>query len=169
MYVILALFVIGLGLGIAGGGWYLKKGAEEVDSLKAPNVIDEIFLMSESGKLIKHYTRRLKPDVDQDILSGMLVAVQGFVKDTFKGEEGQLEEMAFGEFKILIVRGKFSLIAAVVKGPDPKRFKAQLLKCVTELERKEKKTLKDWDGDSLKTQNIDPYMKGLIAGKYRRD
>ena len=62
-------------------------------------IIDEVFLMYRDGRLIKHFTRRLKPDVDQDILSGMLTAVQEFVKDTFRGEEGELDQMKFGRLR----------------------------------------------------------------------
>lgn len=166
-FAILSLFIIGLGIGLGVGGWYLKKKVDEAEALMEPTVIDELFLMSDSGKLIKHYTRRLKPDVDQDILSGMLVAVQNFVKDTFKGEAGQLDELTFGEFKILIARGRYTMIASVVKGPDPAKLKGQLLRCVNEMEKRQKAVVKDWDGDSLNVQKVDPYLRGLIAGKYK--
>lgn len=166
-FAIFSLFLVGLAVGISFGGWYLKKRDEEVREKVSKTVIDEIFLMSTSGKLIKHYTRRLKPDVDQDILSGMLVAVQNFVKDTFKGEAGHLDELTFGEFKILLARGMFVMIAAVVKGRDPDSMKDQLLDCIDDMERKQESVLKDWDGDSLRTQGIDPFMRGLIAGRYK--
>ncbi|HLE45539.1 MAG TPA: hypothetical protein VI915_00910, partial [Thermoplasmata archaeon] len=48
-------------------------------------LIEDIFLLHRSGLLLKHYTRRLRPNVDSDVLSGMLVAVQDFIKDSFRG------------------------------------------------------------------------------------
>jgi len=43
-------------------------------------LVDEIFVMTPSGMLVKHYTRRLRPDQDENILAGMLTAVQSFIK-----------------------------------------------------------------------------------------
>jgi len=45
-------------------------------------MIEDVFLMYRDGRLIAHNTRRLRPDVDGDILSGMLTAVTAFVKDS---------------------------------------------------------------------------------------
>src|SRR5437016_1800872 len=44
-------------------------------------IIEDVFLLNHrDGILIKHETRRLRPNVDTDILTGMLTAVQQFVK-----------------------------------------------------------------------------------------
>src|SRR5439155_5380198 len=80
-------------------------------------LIDDVFLLYNDGLLIKHETRRLKPDVDSDILSGMLTAVQAFVKDSFRSDEGdELNEMTFGEMHILLGRGKWLILAAIIGG-----------------------------------------------------
>ncbi len=50
--------------------------------------VEEVFLLQRSGTLLRHLTRRLKPYADSDILSGMLRAVQEFIRDAFKGESG---------------------------------------------------------------------------------
>src|SRR2546426_7546738 len=50
-------------------------------------IVEDVFLLNhKDGLLIKHETRRLRPDVDTDILSGMLTAGDGFVKDPLRGE-----------------------------------------------------------------------------------
>src|SRR6266566_2409594 len=40
--------------------------------------IEELFVMSRGGVLLRHYSSTLRTDIDRDILSGMLVAVQEF-------------------------------------------------------------------------------------------
>ncbi len=57
----------------------------------SPTIIDEIFLMTPDGLLLKHYTRRLRPDQDEDILAGMLTAVQTFIKESFDESGGPAE------------------------------------------------------------------------------
>ncbi|MCK5397953.1 MAG: carboxypeptidase regulatory-like domain-containing protein, partial [Thermoplasmata archaeon] len=132
-----------------------------------PNaVIDEIFFMSTNGLLIKHFTRRLKPDMDQDILSGMLVAVQDFIKDSFRGEEGGLDELKFGKFQIVLGRGKQTIIAALILGDDIKPFKPQIDKCIKDIEEEFGDLLEEWDGDVETLTGSFKHVNSLIEGKY---
>src|SRR3989454_8428027 len=77
-------------------------------------ILEDVFLLNhKDGLLIKHETRRLRPDVDTDILSGMLTAVQAFVKDALRGGDyAHLNEMTVGHMHILIGRGKWLLLPA---------------------------------------------------------
>src|SRR5438445_74254 len=81
-------------------------------------ILEDVFLLNhKDGLLIKHETRRLRPDVDTDILSGMLTAVQAFVKDALRGDDlGELDEMTVGQMHILIGRGKWLVLAARIEG-----------------------------------------------------
>ncbi|TLZ58816.1 MAG: hypothetical protein E6K16_08050, partial [Methanobacteriota archaeon] len=102
------IWIIGVIVAAALGGLFLflfmrqraaaPKAAAPVaaEKPKEASLIDDVFLLYNDGLLIKHETRRLKPDVDSDILSGMLTAVQAFVKDSFRSDEGdELNEMTF--------------------------------------------------------------------------
>jgi OOP family OmpA-OmpF porin len=122
--------------------------------------------MYRDGRLIRHFTRRLKPDVDQDILSGMLTAVQEFVKDTFRGEEGELDQMKFGRFQVLIGRGRFINIAAVVIGEEIEPFRPQIAKTVDDIEADYEVLLRDWDGDVGELKVLGRYVNDLIDGRY---
>src|SRR5205807_3085540 len=81
-------------------------------------IIEDVFLLNHrDGILIKHETRRLRPDVDTDILTGMLTAVQQFVKDALRGDDyADLNEMTVGHMHILIGRGKWLVLAARIEG-----------------------------------------------------
>lgn len=126
--------------------------------------IDEIFLLHRDGRLIKHYTRRLKPDFDEDILGAMLVAVQDFVKDSFRNESGPLHEIKFGELGIKICRGKHILVTAVISGADHEQVFRKILSSIGDIESKHADTLQDWDGDLDKVRELDSYMRKIIAG-----
>src|SRR2546426_1389680 len=135
-------------------------------------VIDEVFLLHRDGLLVKHYTRRLKPDADSDILSGMLIAVQNFVNESFIGEsglnkEGQLDEMKFGQYRILLVRGEYVIVGAVVSGPRVDKVPAQIRGAIDDLERELGPVLERWDGNMDQVSHADGYMQDLIAGRYR--
>ncbi len=129
-------------------------------------IIDEIFFMYNDGRLIKHFTRRLKPDMDEDILSSMLVAVQEFVKDSFGGDEGSLDEMKFGRFQALMGRGEYIIIAAVIIGDESQPFKPQISKCILDIEEKYNEQLAKWDGDVTSIKGSFKYVVDLIDGHY---
>lgn len=78
--------------------------------------IQQLFLLHRSGLLIKHYARHLHAGLDTDILAAMIVAVQNFVRDSFRAGAGDLEEMKFGPHKILLIHGRNVILAAVVSG-----------------------------------------------------
>jgi hypothetical protein len=130
--------------------------------------IDEIFLVHRSGLLIRHETRRLKPDVDKDVLSAMFLAVQEFVKDSFRGERGDLDEIRFGELRILIVRGKHSILAAVVSGKRPLNIIPQMEAAIADVEKRMGSVLADWSGVVDDVADCDTIMKALIRGDYDR-
>src|SRR2546428_6228275 len=129
--------------------------------------IEDIFLLHRSGLLLKHYTRRLRPNVDSDVLSGMLVAVQDFVKDSFRGEQGNLNEIRFGEIRIVIIEGKWTIMAAVVRGAKPYDLQPELTVALGELETKYQDPLIDWDATMDQIAEVDRIMMALIEGQYR--
>ncbi|MEW6069410.1 MAG: PKD domain-containing protein, partial [Candidatus Thermoplasmatota archaeon] len=133
---------------------------------KKPTIIDEVFLIYRDGRLIKHFTRRLKP-IDDAILASMLVAVRDFVRDVFKGEPGVLEEMRFGELKFIIGMGKYIVIAAVILGPELELVKPQIAKAIKAIEQEHWSILERWDGDLDKVAPLSMYIEDLIAGKYK--
>src|SRR4030066_720564 len=80
----------------------------------SPTIVDEVFLMTPTGMLLKHYTRRLWPDQDEDILAGMLTAVQTFVKESFDESGGRLKEIKFEKYDIGISHSKSGVLAASI-------------------------------------------------------
>lgn len=144
----------------------ISAGATFVVMNRRKPVIDEVFFLHRSGELIRHYTRRMKPDVDSDILSGMLVAVQDFVSDTFKFRKGELNQLKFGEYRIAIIRCKNAILAAVTAGPEPKKLESQLRDVCKEIETKLGDKLEGWSGMPDELSDADEIIKKLIIDRY---
>ncbi len=137
-----------------------KKGSEAI--------LEDVFLLyHRDGLLIKHETRRLRPDIDTDILSGMLTAVQAFVKDALRGDDsGDLNEMTVGHMHILIGRGKWLVLAARIEGDGSESWTDQIQRCIQDMEDHHWDQLEDWDGDMVLAGVLSPYVKKLIRGEY---
>ena len=160
------------------GALFLLRGKLPMGAKAAPIVaaepkkeeqatIDDVFLLYHDGILIKHETRRLKPDIDTDILSGMLTAVQSFVKDSFRSEEGHLDKMTFGEMHILIGRGRWLILAAMMGGEGTDSMAVQMQKSIEEMEAHHEQVIESWDGNMTLAKTLTPYIKKLIRGEYR--
>ena len=129
-------------------------------------MIEDVFLLHRSGLLLKHYTRRLRPNVDSDVLSGMLVAVQEFVKDSFRGEKGVLNEIHFGELRIVITEGQWTIVACIVRGEKPIDIQPQIVAALADLEGRYSDLLMSWDGTFNALPEVDNIMRRLINGEY---
>lgn len=133
----------------------------------SPTIIDEIFLMTPDGRLLKHYTRRLKPDQDDDILAGMLTAVQNFIKESFDEAGGRLKEIRFENYDIFISHSKNVVIAAIISTKKPEKLRTQMRLVTEDIEKHYGHKLSQWGGDKSDLVGVDVIMKRLLAGKYR--
>jgi DNA-directed RNA polymerase subunit RPC12/RpoP len=152
----------------------VKKAAEARPARKREaktlTVIDDLFLIYNDGRLVRHYTRRLKPLVDTDILSSMLVAVQEFVKDAFPSDdkEGNVEEIKLGELRIVVYKGKWISLAAIISGDDPEHLAPQMSRCIGDMEGAQAAVLEKWDGDLVIAKGLQKYVTALLAGDYAK-
>src|SRR2546426_714287 len=163
---------------VAAGALFMilrRRQAEATKPAPAPTtakqseaIVEDVFLLNhKDGLLIKHETRRLRPDVDTDILSGMLTAVQAFVKDALRGDDyADLNEMTGGHMHILIGRGKWLVLAARIQGDRTQRWASQIERGINDMENHHWDQIEDWDGDMGLARVLTPYIKKLIQGGY---
>ncbi len=148
----------------------LRRGRRRAEGAETQETyMEEVFLLHRSGTLLRHLTRRLKPYVDSDVLSGMLRAVQEFVRDAFKGESGELNEMSFGELKISIVSGQHVVLATMIRGDPPEDIIAQMQGALDDLERNHGDVLRDWNGIVEEVPFVDGYLNRLLEGAYEAE
>ncbi|MFA5897218.1 MAG: hypothetical protein WC985_10015, partial [Thermoplasmata archaeon] len=113
--------------------------------------IEEVFLVYRDGVLLSHLSRTLMADKDEDVLSGMLTAVQEFVRDAFRyGEHRELHQMDFGDYRILIERGKLAYLAVVYSGKNSSSVRKRVRMVLDRIESTYASVLDNWDGDMEK-------------------
>lgn len=130
-------------------------------------MVEDVFLMYKDGRLISHNTRRLRPNVDGDILSGMLTAVTAFVKDSFRDPEAEdLNELKYGKTKILIERGDYLCVAVVVSGVTSAKMTEMMRETIKSMEEKYGETLEKWDGTLASLKGINEMVERIISATY---
>ncbi len=135
--------------------------------------IEEVFLVDNAGVLLVHLSRGESKAIDAKLVSGMLTAVQEFVRDSFRGseetedmefDEGALGKLEYGDFQIVIERGTYTFLSAVISGYDNKRLRKRMKDAVEEFETKYSSVLVDWDGDMEKFKGAEEIIGRLLKG-----
>ena len=150
---------IPLGFGALGGTVTIFA----VYAMRYRTIIEEIFLINRAGVLIRHATRRLRPDFDHDVMGGMLTAVQAFVQDSFRAK-GELNEITYGRMRILIEGGEHLLLAAVLSRGFPGLIRRRMRNALDAIETEYANVLVGWDGDVHKFQDADSFLEELFVG-----
>lgn len=126
--------------------------------------VDETFVIYSDGRMLAHSTRRLKPGMDDQVLSGMFVAVQDFIKDSFKDETSfRLRKLDFGEKSVLIEKGEHLFLAVVLHGKASKKVARRMESVLGDIENAFSEHLVDWDGDLDKVRGVNEWVKMLYS------
>jgi hypothetical protein len=126
--------------------------------------VDEAFVIHNDGRMISHSTRRLKPGMDDQVLSGMFTAIQDFVKESFKDITSfTLRKIEFGDKSVLIEKGRNVYLAVILHGHASKKVAAKMQRAVDEIESKFGQHLKGWDGDLEKLRGVNDITKHIYS------
>jgi len=130
---------------------------------KGAYVIEDVFLTYKNGLLITHETRKLTEDVQEDVFTSMLSAVQDFVKDSFYSKSKlDLNRLDFGDSKILIEKGNNVSIAVVLVGHEPTLLPLFMREVIREVEDTYADVLDDWGGIMEELDGANEIVKKLL-------
>src|SRR5207245_9963505 len=124
--------------------------------------ISELFCITNAGLLIRHCSNSMRTDLDRDILSGMLVAVQEFVKQTLSSKAGNLDELRYGTYTVHFVRGLHTIAAAVAKDLDADHVKYAVSDALQDFEDRYAGILPTWSGDVSEFAGIDDCFEKVL-------
>ena len=128
------------------------------------SVIRELFVMTKAGLLLRHYSDTLRTDLDRDALSGMLVAVQDFVKVTLASKSGSLTQLRYGDQSIFFFQANYMVAAVVAREGNADTVRYQVLDALQDFEDRHGQTLASWDGDMDAFPGIDDCFDRIIKG-----
>lgn len=129
-------------------------------------VLDEAFLMYRNGVLISHVSLVSALKKDEDLVASMLVAVQDFVKDSFRSES-LLDEVSFGGRRAALVRGQRLILVAVVSRGDADSVIPQMLAAVRTIEDEYGPALAAWDGRMRSLAGVEDILRRFLHGGFR--
>jgi hypothetical protein len=126
-------------------------------------IVEEVFVVYNDGRLITSCARDECGTADADLMSGMLIAVQGLIQDGFESG-GRLESIKYGENLISLASGDHVVLAAVVYGRPDQQLQDDLTKTVADIEGTYSGIIEDWTGDPSAMEGLDEMVMPLIEG-----
>lgn len=132
-----------------------------------PFEIQQIFLIQrDSGLLLAHISADASASADSDLIGGMLTAIRDFVRDSFGRGQEELDEVQYGDQRIIVSSGRTAYVAAVISGVEPQGFRAHLRQWLSDLHVKYETALRQYTGDPATLPNLTPRLNRLREQAY---
>jgi outer membrane protein OmpA-like peptidoglycan-associated protein len=113
-------------------------------------VVQAVFLIHKgSGLIIAEIKQPDQAQMEAEMVAGMLTAIRSFVNDCISqtGEVSELNEIEYGDCKIILEVAGYCYLAVVVKGEPPKAFIKKIRQTMATLIMKYSQPIEDFDGD----------------------
>jgi hypothetical protein len=151
--------------------------------------IEDVFLIYNDGTLISHKTiRKVDTIDDEDILSGMLTALQDFVREGLSSNlsgkttyskhqlkdlkhmknmnEWQIQQLQLGEHNILIERGKYIYLAVIFNGRAGWNLSFKIKHILSDIENGHSDLLRDWGGNMKDVKILEDFPNRILNFKF---
>ena len=136
--------------------------------------VEQVFLIHRSsGLLLQHVAA---PSVaaaetkDPEMVSGMLTAIQDFVRDSVSGAGSEtLETIRMGEIEVVLAYGPDAILAGFVRGVAPRKLSRVFQDALDAIEQKKAEALHTFSGDTSRFDSCRPQLEACLLGQGKPD
>jgi outer membrane protein OmpA-like peptidoglycan-associated protein len=131
--------------------------------------VEQVFLICrESGLLLLHVAAKAVTPQDGDLVSGMLTAIQDFIRDSFGAQVDEgLVTVQIGELTVWIEQGPQAIVAAVVRGHGPQELRTTVQEAVEAIHLDQREQLEDFRGDPAPFASSRHHLEACLLEQYR--
>jgi OOP family OmpA-OmpF porin len=133
--------------------------------------VEQVFLIhKKSGLPLGHVSAPSVAMQDPSLVSGMLSAIQDFVRDSFHTPQGQgIHRMDVGDLDVWIEQGPYAIIACVIRGIAPRDLRDRMAEVLENIHREYAAQLDTFDGDSATFARVNPELSRCLEHRYREE
>jgi OOP family OmpA-OmpF porin len=130
--------------------------------------VEQVYLIhQETGLLLRHVSAANAEVQDVDMVSGMLTAIQDFVRDSFSTRPGeQLEALQVGELTVWIEQGPQAILAGVIRGNAPQQLREVFQETVEKIHLQFGSALKEFSGAAIPFVGTQPLLEDCLQSAY---
>jgi outer membrane protein OmpA-like peptidoglycan-associated protein len=105
---------------------------------------------------------------DPSLVSGMLSAIQNFVRDSFHSPQGEgVEKLNVGELEVWVEDGPYAILAAVIRGMAPPDFRSTMVETLELLHRKFGAEMERFDGETAPFASAANDLSTCLDSRYK--
>lgn len=133
--------------------------------------VEQVFLIHrETGLLLQHAEAAGQGVIqDADMVSGMLTAIQDFVRDSFSmANTEMLKEMKVGDMTVWVEQGPQALLACAVRGQAPAELRLVLQDALDSIHLDFHDQLNNFEGDAASLDACQPYLQACLQVSYHK-
>jgi OOP family OmpA-OmpF porin len=133
--------------------------------------VEQVFLIHrQTGLLLCHVKAESVVFQDADLVSGMLTAIEDFVRDSFDASQWEsLENLQIGELMVFIEHGPLAYLAAVVRGSAPADLSSRLKGTLEMIHLEFHQALESFDGNTGAFQTAAGRLEDCLQNSYRTE
>jgi outer membrane protein OmpA-like peptidoglycan-associated protein len=126
--------------------------------------VEQVFLIhKETGLLLQNAIARAVEFQDPDLVSGMLTAIQDFVKESFGGgKDDHLEAVEVGDLDVWIEQGPLAVLAVVIRGTAPKELRRVMQDAIERIHLDHRAAIECFSGDVTPLAACRPHLESCL-------
>jgi outer membrane protein OmpA-like peptidoglycan-associated protein len=132
--------------------------------------VEQVFLIhKKTGLPIAHAVAPAVAMQDPSLVSGMLSAIQDFVRDSFHtGQTEPVNRMNVGDLDVWVEHGPYAILAAVIRGVAPRAVRDQMAESLEKLHAEYSAQLEHFDGDSAPFVDANKELSRCLESKFKQ-
>ncbi len=133
--------------------------------------VEQVFLIHrKTGLLLQHVAVDSAGTKDPEMVSGMLTAIQDFVRDSVSGAEGEnLETVRMGDIGMVLTYGPDAILSGFVRGVPPRKLTRVFQDTLDTIERQKAEALHSFKGDTSEFESCRPRLEACLVGQGKPD
>jgi len=131
--------------------------------------VEQVFLIhKKTGLPIGHAVASAVAMQDPSLVSGMLSAIQDFVRDSFHAAQGQgINRMNVGDMDVWIEEGPYAILACVIRGVAPRDLRDRMAEVLENVHREYSAQLDQFEGDSAPFTKVHDEISRCLEHRYK--
>jgi hypothetical protein len=130
--------------------------------------VEQVFLIDrQAGLLMQHAAAADVVVQDTDMVSGMLSAIQDFVRDSFGTTQREtLDSLQVGGLTVWIEQGPLAVLAGVIRGSPPQALRDRFRQTIEGIHQSHGAALQGFDGNALPLASTQTALQSCIEARY---
>lgn len=130
--------------------------------------VEQVFLIhKKTGLLLNHVMADGISSQGEAAISGMLTAIQDFVRDSFQqGQDEGLESLRIGDLTVWIEQGSSAILATVIRGTPPVKLRDFLQTTLESLHAQYWDSLQNFQGDAAVFLETRPHLEDCLQAQF---